>query len=532
MKPFWLFAKILVTGGAVLALELAASRILTPFFGVSLYVWSAILSVTLIALALGYKFGGDLTRRLDKRRALLLYSAAGALAGLWLNLCVWTYPLLFRPLSDFSLVGGSILACLYLLFVPLVILSALNPLLVLLLAEDQKGDAGAGRVFFVSTIGSVLGVFAAAFGLMPYLTNYQTVVVLAVFLSTVSLFLLCMMRDFRAPDFRAVFAVSAVSLVIGMATLFSGGLERVEGPIMFNNMQWRIVHTQPSFFGQLQIVDIQTGNGATRRNLFNDGLMQNQFGPGGQSSTLYTYALERLALAAAHKPQKALVLGAGAGVIPAAFAEAGIDVHAVDINPAIVKISRDYLGFDPSSISIAYEDARMSARHCTRDYDIVAVDLFRGDGIPEHLSTREFFADVHACLKPGGVMVMNSFMHVTDPKAEYALVKTIGTVFGDVAFIARRPRHNPDFTVAFIVTRKDAEIGPLRPDLENMPPLMRSQLAEAMTDLRIITPDDAQMQDYPVLTDISNQWKHLAYSSELAYRRSIASQLPWQILMN
>ena len=145
MKPFWLFAKILVTGGAVLALELAASRILTPFFGVSLYVWSAILSVTLIALALGYKFGGDLTRRLDKRRALLLYSAAGALAGLWLNLCVWTYPLLFRPLSDFSLVGGSILACLYLLFVPLVILSALNPLLVLLLAEDQKGDAGAGR---------------------------------------------------------------------------------------------------------------------------------------------------------------------------------------------------------------------------------------------------------------------------------------------------------------------------------------------------------------------------------------------------
>src|SRR5260221_5285463 len=58
-----LHAIIFVTGGAVLALELLASRIMTPYFGVSLYIWSGILSITLIALALGYWAGGWLSSR-------------------------------------------------------------------------------------------------------------------------------------------------------------------------------------------------------------------------------------------------------------------------------------------------------------------------------------------------------------------------------------------------------------------------------------------------------------------------------------
>ncbi len=51
---------IFITGGAILALELLASRILTPYFGVSLYIWSGILSITLVSLAAGYWRGGQL----------------------------------------------------------------------------------------------------------------------------------------------------------------------------------------------------------------------------------------------------------------------------------------------------------------------------------------------------------------------------------------------------------------------------------------------------------------------------------------
>ena len=159
MKPPFLFAKILTTGGIVLGLELAASRVMTPFFGVSLYVWSAVLSVTLIALALGYKAGGILAARLGHDGTMLFFAAAAGLAAVWMNITAWTYPFLFAPLAAADLVLGSIVACLYMLLVPLVILSALNPALVALLRDRDGADHGAGNVFFVSTVGSVLGIF-------------------------------------------------------------------------------------------------------------------------------------------------------------------------------------------------------------------------------------------------------------------------------------------------------------------------------------------------------------------------------------
>ena len=56
---------IFFTGAVVLSLELLASRILTPFFGVSLYIWTSILSITLIFLAIGYQFGGWLTSKIN-----------------------------------------------------------------------------------------------------------------------------------------------------------------------------------------------------------------------------------------------------------------------------------------------------------------------------------------------------------------------------------------------------------------------------------------------------------------------------------
>ena len=57
---YMLHTIIFITGGAILALELLASRILTPYFGVSLYIWSGILSITLVSLAAGYWYGGRL----------------------------------------------------------------------------------------------------------------------------------------------------------------------------------------------------------------------------------------------------------------------------------------------------------------------------------------------------------------------------------------------------------------------------------------------------------------------------------------
>ena len=104
-RMLWLWLTIFVTGAAILALELLASRIMTPYFGVSLYIWSGILSITLIALALGYAGGGWLARRQAPAYRHDAYLMLPPIAGLALGLAALAYPWLFPRLAELDLVA-------------------------------------------------------------------------------------------------------------------------------------------------------------------------------------------------------------------------------------------------------------------------------------------------------------------------------------------------------------------------------------------------------------------------------------------
>src|SRR6187455_2228508 len=136
-----LYAILFVTGGAVLALELLASRIMTPYFGVSLYIWTGILSITLVALALGYWLGGKLAagRQAGAPRLMQLYAFMPTLAAVGIVVACFVYPHAFAPLAASSLVFGAFAAGLVLLFVPLVAASAMNPLLVAISIRRGSG---------------------------------------------------------------------------------------------------------------------------------------------------------------------------------------------------------------------------------------------------------------------------------------------------------------------------------------------------------------------------------------------------------
>src|SRR5689334_13274378 len=156
-----LYTIIFISGAAILALELLASRIMTPYFGVSLYIWTGILAITLIALALGYWLGGRLAKRRagarDNAQLLQLYALMPVISAIALVLACFIYPQLFAQLAVMNLVAGAFAACVVLLFVPLVAASAMNPLLVAMRLNqsdtDRAADAGSGQVFFVSTVG-------------------------------------------------------------------------------------------------------------------------------------------------------------------------------------------------------------------------------------------------------------------------------------------------------------------------------------------------------------------------------------------
>ena len=312
-----LYTLLFLSGAAVLALELLASRIMTPYFGVSLYIWTGILSITLIALALGYWAGGRLA---DSRRAAgnvarlaSLFALMPAIASFAIVAACSAYPWLFPLLAGANLVLGAFAACLFLLFVPLFAASAMNPLLVaILLARGggRPGDAGAGTVFFVSTLGSVAGVLATAFGLIHYLSNFSATLAVALALALLSL-----IAAIRPPaplaargglGLAGAAATVVAALMLWQADAYIGRM----WPAAYGGRSWQVETSFRSLFGTVKILrSAPDDSGRFARIYFQDGLVQNTVGlRRALDVVLYLRAGSPcLRLSPAHR------LGAGAG---------------------------------------------------------------------------------------------------------------------------------------------------------------------------------------------------------------------------
>ena len=180
---------IFFTGAVVLSLELLASRIMTPFFGVSLYIWTSILSVTLIFLAVGYQFGGWITSKIAPKYYKELFLFIPFISSIFIIISSIAYPILLPGLIIQNLLLGSFIASSLLLAIPLVLMSSLNPILISIIKDEdnESSDSKSGFVLFVSTIGSVFGVIFTALVLIPNLMNFSSFILNAVFLTIYNL---------------------------------------------------------------------------------------------------------------------------------------------------------------------------------------------------------------------------------------------------------------------------------------------------------------------------------------------------------
>lgn len=536
-----LYTVIFVTGGAVLALELLASRILTPYFGVSLYIWTGILSITLVSLALGYWGGGRLARRANRQRAgagrlVYLYFMMPATAAIAIVAACLVYPYLFARLADFDLILGAFAASLILLAVPLAATAAMNPLLVaiFLLARGEiaeHADAGAGKVFFVSTIGSVAGVLVTAFVLIPHLSNFVSALLVALTLAALSLLAAAAppapLAARRPLAVTATAAVLCAGLLLWLSDAYTGRV----WPVAYGGHSWRLEARYGSLFGTVKILRSapEPGDGGFVRMYFQDGLVQNTVASDGRSMSFYTYALEALAFAYRPELRSALVLGLGAGIVPMRLAQRGVAVEAVEIDPVSFRVAREFFGFDPAKVRAHQADARTFLRGCKSRYDAVVIDLFHGDGVPDYLVTRDFFRDLRGCLRAGGVAVFNTFADLERPRAYAHFLTTLRAEFPAIVL------YRPDWPGAvhvnsFVVAGLRPLPEPVRVMLEDVPAL-HARTLPAMLD-RPQPLDQALLAHGEVVTDARNTVAHDIATSQLVYRRAVVEGMPPAFLLN
>jgi spermidine synthase len=530
------FAIIFLSGGAILALELLASRIMTPYFGVSLYIWTGILSITLVSLALGYWWGGRLAdgKPEDQSGRLgFLFALMPALAGIAIVLACAIYPHVFQPLARWSLVGGAFIACLIFLFLPLVTSSAMNPLLVALLLgrrSNQGGDGGAGRVFFISTLGSVAGVIITAFALIPNISNFTGTLLVAATLGCLSL-ILAWQPSFTMHGRKLVTIAGSIALItsgilIWQADAYTGR----EGPIAYSGAEWRVEATHSSLFGTVKILRTSgDADGRFLRMYFHDGLIQNTVDSYHRSISFYTYALEALARAYRPEATQALMLGLGAGIVPGRLARSGIKVDVVEIDPVSVEVAQRHFGFDTKSVNVQLSDARTFVDQCTPRYDVALVDLFNGDGTPDYLITRDFFRSLRQCLKPGGIAVFNTFANLENPSAYRHLLATLKSELPEILLFQPDWPGNTHIN-SFLVAAAQPLTEPARVTLSDVPAAHGSDLWDMLARPRIVTAEHTTSGRI-----IRDSWNAAAMdiaADQSAFRRSVIDKASPALLVN
>lgn len=154
------------SGFSIMGIELLGGRILAPFFGSSVHIWGSIITVFMLSLSLGYLLGGKLSTRSP---SLTTYGVIFLIAAITLlPIALFSQGIMeviFLSVEDSRY--GSLLASMALFFIPTVILGMLSPYSVrLLVTSSAESGQVAGKLYFISTLGSALGTIVTSFYLI------------------------------------------------------------------------------------------------------------------------------------------------------------------------------------------------------------------------------------------------------------------------------------------------------------------------------------------------------------------------------
>jgi len=519
---------IFITGAVTLSLEVLASRIMTPYFGVSLYIWSGILSITLVFLAVGYRIGGSISATISRKSAEFVFVATPIVSALAIFLSAIVYPVVFPLLSQTNLIVGSFVGATLLLALPLIGLSAMNPLLIGLRLEQTKtGDAGAGRVFFISTMGSVAGVLFTAFLFIPNITNFRAILVLGFMINVITILLVITSQNLIPKQKRNLLATGLmVAVLCGALFAAKGSFLQFVSSAYANQLTYKIRAEYTSMFGNIKVVEVarKDGTGSMEKYLIQDGLVQNRTDENNSSVSMYTHVLESLTHAYAPKAKDVLVLGLGAGIVPQHFQAEGKTVAVVEINAAVLKAASENFGFDPRGIRIHLEDARTFVRKCDRAFDVAVVDLFLGDNVPDYLMTKEFFGELRRCIRADGALVMNAFFDDKNDEPNRRLLATIASSFPKI-YLSGISGSN-----AFIVGSAAAAPKKIVVEAIGLPKNLAAAVEFSVSKSQRI-PRNIYRNSKPV-SDDHNIFSVLFANANMAERKYLAGLLPPHMLVN
>jgi spermidine synthase len=409
-----------VVGAASLGAEISAARLLAPYFGASTIIWANTIATVLVALAVGYWLGGRIAdRRSDLRGLCAIVIVAGALLALVPLAADPFLRLAVNALGSLSVGGflGSLVAVLVLVAVPVLLLGTVAPY-ANRLSLRSVADTGTvtGRLYAISTAGSLVGTFASALVLIPLIGTHRTFLVFAFSLALVAL-----------PGLgRRVFVLVPLAI---------GALAAIPPAAVGSDVRGaRIIFETETQYQYVRV--LQFGNGVRWLQLNEGVAVHSLYRPWTYLTGGYWDDFLVLPFAGQRGvPRRIAILGDAAGTVARAYGHyfPSTRVDGVELDGELSTVGKRYFGLGGPRLHLYTADARPWLAASPARYDAIFVDAYRQPYIPFYLLTREFFQSVRAHLRPGGVVVIN-VGHVPDSDAlEKVVSATVGAVFPDVS---------------------------------------------------------------------------------------------------
>ena len=417
LKNRFLYVLVFVAGAAILGAEIAAARLMAPFFGASTIVWANTIGIVLVALSIGYWLGGRLGDKNPQLRGLcLLLLAASALIAL--------IPFVAQPFFEVSVSAldeisagafvGSLLGVLFLVAIPVVMVGATSPYAIRLAVPDvEHSGRVAGRLYAVSTVGSLLGTWIAALVLIPLVGTQRTFLAFGLALALVA-------AAGLGWRFVVVPAALAAAMALPVGTVKGSG----DGEVIFEtDTEYQYVRVVEEADGD-RLLELNEGQAV--HSIYRPGT----YLTGDVWDGYLTYPFAALD----EPPQRLAILGNAAGTTARAYGHyfPDTEIDGVEIDGELTDIGERFFDLDNPNLTTHHEDARPWLRQSEGGYDVIMVDAYRQPYIPFYLATREFFELVRDRLVPGGVVIVNAGHPEGNDDLEKVLGRTMSEVFPTV----------------------------------------------------------------------------------------------------
>lgn len=500
-----------------MACELIGAKLVAPFFGGSLYVWSAVLGITLTALMSGYYFGGWLSEKSKNvfKSSLIVLT----IGGLFMSIMPTIANKIMVSTLDMSIASGATLSLLIFMFPPLFLFGTTSPLFIELL-NSQKIKAGrsSGTIYSISTFGGILATFLLGFYLIPeFGLKFPSLII------GITLLLAVAFGFLKAKKLIPTFANVGVCVL-----LFIGHIETSTAQSYTGN--YSLLHKAEGVFGQIKIIDRNDFYTYWRGGPFNARVMmvnnsaQSYAFADNPKETLWDWAYFYKAVAAlSEKKDNALLLGLGGGSFYHQLVDLGFNnVDVVELDQRIKDLSIQYFGV-PETANIIVDDARHYINVNSKLYDVIMMDLFRNEVAATHVLTKECFGKLKSSLSENGMIIMN-FYGFTSGKMGVpvkSIVKTMQHVGLKTKIIHTPNELENERNLVIIGSEHEVNLTDISPEMvRSGDDRFNSKIIQVLqgNELKF---DSSELNQLGILTDELPKLEKLYVELALAWRRDV-----------